>query len=438
MSKQFRTIRGIHDGLTSDVQRWQHIENIARGVFKRHAFSEVRLPVLEPTALFIRSIGEETDIVSKEMYHFEDQGGDDICLRPEGTAGAVRAYLQAGLTRSGPQRWYYAGPMFRRERPQKGRLRQFQQIGVEWFNVQGPLEDAELLAMAHTFLSELNIPSLRLEINSLGCPVCRPGYRDKLVTYLKSRAGHLCGTCNERMETNPMRVLDCKIESCREQLVDAPEITGHLCSDCENHFSGLRHTLDTLHVPWHINPRIVRGLDYYNRTAFEIVTNRLGAQGTVLAGGRYDGLVEELGGPPTPAVGFALGLERLAMLLPAAEPEYPDTGIVVLGEKVNGAARWNPTNAGEAPLGDSVHDYALNTMAEFRTAGCSAMYCGGGSAKRQFKTADREHVRFVVVIGEDEMAAGNITLKDMLDGSQKNLPVKEAIALVRNRFIADK
>ncbi len=411
MGKQLRTIRGIHDGLTAEVQRWQHIEQTARDVFKRHAFSEVRLPVLEPAALFVRSIGEETDIVSKEMYHFEDQGGDDICLRPEGTAGAVRAYLQAGLTRSGSQRWYYTGPMFRRERPQKGRLRQFQQIGAEWLNVQGPLEDAELLAMAHTFLSALNITSLRLEINSLGCPVCRPAYRDKLVAYLGAHAGHLCETCNTRIERNPLRVLDCKIESCRVQLVDAPEMASHLCHDCETHFFGLRQALDTLHIPCDVNPRIVRGLDYYNRTAFEIVTDQLGAQGTVLAGGRYDGLVEELGGPATPAVGFALGLERLAMLLPELKTEYPDIGVVMLG--------------------DSVCDYALNVVAELRAAGCSVVHCGGGGAKRQFRTADREHVRFVVTIGEDEVASGKVTLKDMHDGSQKSFFAKEVVDLVR-------
>ncbi|MDQ6959964.1 MAG: histidine--tRNA ligase [Mariprofundaceae bacterium] len=413
MAKQFRTIRGIHDGLTSEVKRWQHIEQTARDVFRHHAFSEVRLPVLEPTALFVRSIGEETDIVSKEMYRFEDRGGEDICLRPEGTAGAVRAYLQAGLTRSGPQRWYYVGPMFRRERPQKGRLRQFQQIGVEWFGVSGPSADAELLTMAHTFLSALGIPSLHPEINSLGCPVCRPAYRGKLAAYLESHATHLCETCNTRMEKNPMRVLDCKIESCQTQLAEAPEMASHLCHDCETHFSGLKQALDALDIPYCVNPRIVRGLDYYNRTAFEIVTRQLGAQGTVLAGGRYDGLVEELGGPATPAVGFALGLERLAMLLPEAETEYPDIGVVVLG--------------------DSVRDYALNVVAELRKGGCSVVHCGGGIAKRQFRAADREHVRFVAVTGEDEMAAGNITLKDMLDGSQKSLLVEEVIALVRQR-----
>ncbi len=409
MSKSFRSIRGIHDGLTSEVRRWRHIEQTARNVFNRYAFSEVRLPVLESTVLFVRSIGEETDIVSKEMYHFTDQGGDDICLRPEGTAGAARAYLQAGLTRSGPQRWYYIGPMFRRERPQKGRLRQFQQIGVEWLNVQGPLEDAELLAMAHTLLSQLGMPSLRLEINSLGCPLCRPDYRNKLVTYLKSRTDNLCETCNGRIERNPMRVLDCKIESCQAQLTEAPEMASHLCHDCKSHFSGLKQALETLDIPYRINSRIVRGLDYYNRTAFEIVTDQLGAQGTVLAGGRYDGLVEELGGPPPPAVGFALGIERIAMLLPETEMEHPDIGVVAIGH--------------------SVSDYALNVATQLRKAGCSVVHCGGGNTRRQFKAADREHVRFVAVIGEDEMHSDHITLKNMADGSQERIGLNQVISI---------
>ena len=401
--KSLQSIRGIHDGLSDEVSRWQQVEQAARKIFARYAYSEVRLPVLEPTELFVRSIGEATDIVSKEMYAFIDQGGDHICLRPEGTAGAVRAYLQGGLTRAGAQRWYYIGPMFRRERPQKGRLRQFQQIGVEMFGVSGPVEDAEMLAMAHAFLSELGISGLNLEINSLGCPICRPGYRDILVDYLKIRAEKLCETCNERIEKNPLRVLDCKLESCQMELVDAPEMIGHLCGECETHFNGLRQGLDALAVPYHVNPRIVRGLDYYNRTAFEVVTSQLGAQGTVLAGGSYDGLVQELGGPVTPAIGFAAGIERLAMLLDDVEPAKPEIAMVAIG--------------------DAVLAYALQQAATLREAGLSVVFCGGGSAKRQFKVADRERARFVVVIGEDEMQAGQLTLKDMTSGEQRRLDV---------------
>ena len=401
--KSLQSIRGVHDGLSGEVSRWQQVEQAARKIFARYAYSEVRLPVLEPTELFVRSIGEATDIVSKEMYAFTDQGGDHICLRPEGTAGAVRAYLQGGLTRAGAQRWYYIGPMFRRERPQKGRLRQFQQIGVEMFGVAGPVEDAETLAMAHAFLSELGISGLSLEINSLGCLTCRPGYRDILVDYLKIRAEKLCETCNERIEKNPLRVLDCKLESCQTELVDAPEMIGHLCGECEAHFNGLRQGLDALAVPYHVNPRIVRGLDYYNRTAFEVVTSQLGAQGTVLAGGRYDGLVQELGGPVTPAIGFAAGIERLAMLLDDVEPAKPEIAMVAIG--------------------DAVLAYALQQAAILREAGLSVVFCGGGSAKRQFKIADREAVSYVVVVGEDEMQAGQLTLKDMASGEQRRLDV---------------
>jgi histidyl-tRNA synthetase len=410
LSTQLRSIRGIHDGLPEEVRRWRRIEIAARHVFARYAFSEVRLPVLEPTALFVRSIGSETDIVSKEMYRFEDRGGEDICLRPEGTAGAVRAWLQAGLTRAGAQRWFYIGPMFRRERPQKGRLRQFQQIGVEWLGVAGPSEDVETLAMAHAFLEKLGIPDLALEINSLGCPACRPAYRDKLVAYLEARRESLCETCNTRIGSNPLRVLDCKEKGCQLQLADAPEMISHLCADCQAHFEGLKSGLDALHIPYRINPRIVRGLDYYNRTAFEIITEKLGAQGTVLAGGRYDGLVEELGGPATPAIGFAMGLERLAMLLPESPPQTIDVAVVSLGEEVA--------------------DYSLAVADALRRGGCKTIHCGGGGAKRQFKIADREQVRFVVIIGEEEKRHAHVQLKDMQSGTQQELDIGSAISAI--------
>jgi len=410
LSTQFRSIRGIHDGLPEEVRRWRHIEETARSVFSRYVFSEVRLPVLEPTAMFVRSIGSDTDIVAKEMYRFEDRGGDNLCLRPEGTAGSVRAYLQAGLTRSGAQRWFYIGPMFRRERPQKGRLRQFQQIGVEWFGVSGPVEDVEILCMAHAFLEELGIPELSMEINSLGCPACRPAYRELLVAFLEARREALCETCITRIASNPMRVLDCKVESCQAQLGDAPEMASHLCDDCETHFSGVKAGLDALSIPYVVNPRIVRGLDYYNRTAFEIVTSKLGAQGTVLAGGRYDGLVEEMGGPATAAVGFAMGMERLAMLLPESAAPTVDVAVVAIGETVAG--------------------YALGVADTLRRGGCSVIHCGGGSAKRQFKVADREQARFVAVIGEDEMQQGHVQLKDMQSGSQQAVNIEAALAAI--------
>jgi len=411
MAAKLQSIRGIHDGLPADVRRWRKVEQAARKVFGRHLFDEVRLPVLEPTELFVRSIGEATDIVSKEMYCFQDQGEDHICLRPEGTAGAVRAYLQAGLTRAGAQRWFYIGPMFRRERPQKGRLRQFQQIGVEWFGATGPVEDVEILAMAHDFLVEIGLEKLSIEINSLGCTACRPAYRDMLVAYLEARADKLCDTCRERIGKNPMRVLDCKVESCQAQLTDAPEMVSHLCGDCETHFDGVKSGLDALQVPYRLNPRIVRGLDYYNRTAFEIVTDQLGAQGTVLAGGRYDGLVEELGGPATPAVGFAAGLERLALLLPEEEAAKPDVAVVALG--------------------DAVLNWSLELAGKLRREGLAVVHCGGGGAKRQFKVADREAARFTLVVGEDEMNAGKVTLKNMASGDQQQVDASAIASTVR-------
>ncbi len=408
MAKQkLQSIRGIHDGLPAEVKQWRHIEDVARQVFVAYAFAEVRLPILEPTELFVRSVGEKTDIVSKEMYAFIDQGGDHICLRPEGTAGAVRAYLQAGLTRSGAQRWFYMGPMFRRERPQKGRLRQFQQIGAECFGVAGPIEDAEILAMAQRFLDTLGIKETRLEINSLGCATCRPAYRDVLLAFLQSKKDALCETCHERMDTNPMRVLDCKVQTCQAALADAPEMVSHLCDACDTHFAGLKSGLDALGVGYSVNPRIVRGLDYYNRTAFEFITDQLGAQGTVLAGGRYDGLVESLGGPATPAIGFAAGMERLAMLLPEAQASAPDVAVVVLGEAAVG--------------------YSLQAANQLREAGLRVIHCGGGSAKKQFKMADREGAAFVVTVGEDEMRAGKLMLKDLRTGEQQLVDMDAAL-----------
>ncbi|RMH61177.1 MAG: histidine--tRNA ligase [Zetaproteobacteria bacterium] len=405
MAGTFQSIRGIHDGLPAEVARWRHIEQIARTTFARYAVHEVRLPVLEPTELFVRSIGAATDIVSKEMYAFVDQGNDHICLRPEGTAGAVRAYLQAGLTRAGMQRWYYCGPMFRRERPQKGRLRQFQQIGVEWFAAPGPVSDVEILAMAHAFLQALELSDLRLELNSLGCTRCRPAYRAQLVEFLRQRAEALCRTCHERTEKNPMRVLDCKEPGCQQQLQDAPEIIDHLCSDCATHFQQVRTGLDALDIAYHLNPRIVRGLDYYNRTAFEFVTDRLGAQGTVLAGGRYDGLVRELGGPDTPAIGFAAGLERLAMLVRESSLPTPDVAVVALGQET---LAWSMRQA----------EY-------LRGQGLAVVHCGGGGAKRQFKIADREGARYALIIGADEMRQQLVTLRDMRSGEQRAMRIEE-------------
>ncbi|MDQ6975353.1 MAG: histidine--tRNA ligase [Mariprofundaceae bacterium] len=406
--KKIQSIRGIHDGLPETVCQWQQVESAARTVFSRYAFNEVRLPILEPTHLFVRSIGEQTDIVAKEMYHFVDQGHDHICLRPEGTAGAVRAYLQAGLTRSGLQRWFYVGAMFRRERPQKGRLRQFQQIGAEFFGAAGPLADAEVLAMAWQLVHRLGLQHLTLEINSLGCPACRPGYREKLVLFLRQQTANLCPTCIQRIDSNPMRVLDCKVPQCQQYLQDAPEVISHLCDDCNSHWQGLQAGLTALSIPYCINPRIVRGLDYYNRTAFEIVTDQLGAQGTVLAGGRYDGLVESLGGPATPAIGFAAGVERLALLLPETMAEKAKVTMVAMGN-------------------EAVILASMRHADTLRQAGIATIHAGGGTMKRQMKIADREQTPFCLIIGEDECATGQVMCKNMRNGSQQQQTITQAM-----------
>lgn len=409
MAKKLQSIRGIHDGLPAQVAGWRHVESVARQIFSTYSFQEVRLPILEPTELFVRSVGEATDIVSKEMYHFVDQGGSDICLRPEGTAGAVRAYLQAGLTRSGSQRWFYSGPMFRRERPQRGRLRQFQQIGAELFGASGPLEDAEVLAMAWQLVSKLGLQQLTMEINSLGCGDCRPAYRQLLQEYLRQKTPDLCEQCVQRIESNPMRVLDCKAASCQQQLSDAPEMTSHLCEACDQHFDGLQRGLRALDVPFIHNPRIVRGLDYYNRTAFEIITDQLGAQGTVLAGGRYDGLVQELGGPAIFAIGFAAGVERLALLIAERQLEPVQVCVIAMGE-------------------DEVITQSLQYAALLRGQGLCTIHAGGGSLKRQLKVADREHSRFCLIVGEEEFANKQVKLKNMLDGSQHTCEISAVSA----------
>ncbi len=409
--KKLQSIRGIHDGLPETVCQWQQVESVARSVFSRYAFDEVRLPILEPADLFVRSIGEVTDIVAKEMYHFVDQGDDHLCLRPEGTAGAVRAYLQAGLTRSGMQRWFYMGAMFRRERPQKGRLRQFQQIGAEFFGATGPLADAEVLAMGWQLVHELGLQQLTLEVNSLGCPACRPTYRETLVAFLRTHTSNLCPTCIQRIDSNPMRVLDCKVAACQACLHDVPEMIDHLCHDCDSHWQGLQAGLTTLAIPYRINARIVRGLDYYNRTAFEIISDQLGAQGTVLAGGRYDGLVESLGGPATPAIGFAAGVERLALLLPQRAPAKPQVTMVAMGN-------------------DDLLLTSMRYADALRQAGIATIHGGGGTMKRQMKIADREQTPFCIIIGEDELTTDTVMCKNMADGGQQRVTLAQAIQTI--------
>ncbi|MCD6186805.1 MAG: histidine--tRNA ligase, partial [Desulfuromusa sp.] len=294
-------IKGMNDILPGDVETWQFLEQSAREVFGLYGFSEIRTPVVEKTQLFSRSIGETTDIVEKEMYTFSDKSENSLTLRPEGTAPVVRSFIQNRLHTLDPiSKLFYLGPMFRYERPQKGRYRQFHQIGAEVIGVEDAKIDAQVLAMLHQYFNHIGITAVSLQINSLGCPDCRPGYRQELIAYLESRLNNLCADCQRRYQTNPLRVLDCKAKGCQEATVDAPSVIEHLCSSCNDHFTQVKEYLQALQIPFTVNSRMVRGLDYYVRTTFELITDQLGSQNAVAAGGRYDGLVESLGGPALP------------------------------------------------------------------------------------------------------------------------------------------
>lgn len=407
-----RKLKGFRDLLPDESGLWQRIEEVTRAVFGRYGFEEVRLPLLEETRLFARSIGEATDIVEKEMYTFTDQGGTSVTLRPEGTASAVRAYLENGLHRAEPKaRWYYFGPMFRRERPQKGRLRQFHQVGAECFGWADPGADADVLCLLWDFFGELGLGGrVSLEVNSLGCPSDRARYVERLRDALRPRAGDLCENCQRRLEVNPLRVIDCKSAHCREVTADAPSLLEDLCRDCAEHFGAVRRILEAQGIPHAVNPRMVRGLDYYNRTTFELLSGDLGAQNAVAAGGRYDGLVETLGGPAIPALGFALGVERLAMLLGAEAAPRPRPLVSFVHQ------------------GPAALEEALVLRRELLRRGVAAdVDYEARSFKAQFRSADRAGARFALVLGENEVAAGTATLKDLAAGTQETLPRGEVV-----------
>ena len=405
-----QALKGFKDILPDEVGVWQHIEATARDIFQRFGFTEIRVPILEKTELFARSIGEATDIVEKEMYSFTDRNGDSITMRPEGTASVLRAFIEHGLQAKLPvQRLYTIGPMFRHERPQKGRLRQFHQMSVEVLGLDHPRLDAELIAMGWLILEELGLTT-SLQINSLGCPACRPAYKEALVTFLAERKEHICEDCQRRSQTNPLRVLDCKSSHCQEQYVNAPAIIDHLCPGCAEHFTQTKASLDLLAVPYAVNPFMVRGLDYYTRTTFELITDALGAQSAVGAGGRYDGLVEQLGGAKNmPGIGFAMGMERLALLLSQqnadACPE-PSTDLFV------------------AALGEEAAVRAFPLVHLLRRKGLQvAMDLEGKSLKSQMKQADRAKARFALILGEEELAKGDAVLRDMSSKEQQQVPL---------------
>lgn len=417
---KLQSIRGMNDLLPEQSAVWQYIEKQIGDVLAGYGYREIRMPLLEQTELFRRSIGEVTDIVEKEMYTFEDRNGDSLTLRPEGTAGCVRACNQNGLLHNQVQRLWYAGPMFRHERPQKGRLRQFHQIGVEAFGLSGPDIDAEMLAMTARLWRRLGIDrAVSLQINSLGSAEERASYRAALVEYLSKRTEQLDADSQRRLESNPLRILDSKDEATQAVLADAPVLSQFLGEESRLHFAQFCRLLDAAGVPYAINPRLVRGLDYYSKTVFEWVTENLGAQGTVCAGGRYDGLVEQLGGKPCPAVGFALGMERLALLLDAlgAVPDsvgrYLDVYLVAAGDVEKDALL----------LGEKLREQCPGIRLQLN--------CGGGSIKSQMKKADRSTAPIALILGEDERDRGSVTVKFLReDRPQQTIPQAELSSFV--------
>ena len=408
-------VKGMNDILPGQVGRWQEIERVSREVFALHGYREVRTPVVEPYALYARGVGEATDIVNKEMYVFEDKGEEKLALRPEGTAGTVRAYIEHGAHVEGPQKWFYVGPMFRRERPQKGRYRQFHQIGVEAFGIAEPAIDVEQIAMLADLFRRLGVAPL-VHVNSVGDAACRPAYLEQLRTWLRARSEALCADCRERTERNPLRVLDCKVPTCQPVLAEAPRLLERLCDGCRIHFDAVRQGLDDLGVGYQVNPRLVRGLDYYVRTAYEFTSDALGSQSAVAGGGRYDGLVETLGGQPTPGIGFGMGEERLALILEAAGRPIPEARPEVFFVSADDAGRRE----------------AMRRAAELRRAGIACdLDARGGKLARQFKQAERVGARYAVVVGGNEAASGQAKLKDM--STREEVPVELSGLVARFR-----
>lgn len=398
-----KAIKGTQDILPSEVYKNQFIEQIVIDIAGKFGFKEIRIPVFEHTELFQRGVGETTDVVQKEMYTFDDKGGRSITLRPEGTAGVARAFLEHGLFNEAlPQKLCYVINCYRYEKPQAGRWREFQQFGVEMLGTSSPAADAEVISLANEIFAFLGIENLQLELNSIGCPECRKNYHNALREYFESKKENLCPTCLERLSKNPMRILDCKSPICKEICEGAPAIIDYICDDCSAHFESVKKYLDVMNIDYVVNPRIVRGLDYYTRTVFEFVSTQIGAQGTVCGGGRYDGLVEELGGPHTPSLGFAMGTGRLLMLLEAQGIELPAPGACELYI---------------APMGENASLEAMRIVSDLRASGVSSQTdVAGRSLKAQMKYADKIGARYTMVLGDNEIEQGKANLKNMDSG----------------------
>lgn len=397
--------KGTKDVLPAESYKWHYIENIVRDITGKYGFSEIRTPTFEHTELFLRGVGETTDIVNKEMYTFEDKGKRSITLKPEGTAGVARSYVENGLSEAPqPMKMYYITPVFRYERPQAGRLREHHQFGVELYGSDSPYADVEVISVAKTLFDRLGIENLELNINSIGCPVCRAEYNKALKDYLKDHIDGMCPTCKERLDKNPLRILDCKEERCKAINANAPKVIDYLCDDCRNHHETVKNILTSLGISFKVNPNIVRGLDYYTKTVFEFVSTSIGAQGTVCGGGRYNNLVKEVGGKPTPAVGFGMGIERLIMVLEALG--------LSLGEN-------DVPSVYLAPLSQNEMMDTYRLVAELRAKGVSVdTDIMGRSLKAQMKYAGKRGYKYVVVLGESELANGLAKIKIMATGEE--------------------
>jgi len=416
VAKLIQAIRGMNDILPEQTPYWQYVENTFRQLMQSYGYHEIRMPIVESTALFKRSIGEVTDIVEKEMYTFEDRNGDSLTLRPEGTASCVRAAMQHGLLHNQIQRLWYTGPMFRHERPQKGRYRQFHQFGVEAFGLSGPDIDAELIMMSNRLWQQLGMSDdVTLELNSLGSSEARQQYREVLVKYFESHQAELDEDSQRRLHTNPLRILDSKNPEMQKLNENAPKLIDHLDAESKQEFETLCKTLDDAGVSYKINPRLVRGLDYYSKTVFEWVTDKLGAQGTVCAGGRFDGLVEQLGGKATPAIGFALGIERLIELLEIPNDVQHDNNLdvylVLIGEK---------SLSKGIPLAEKWRNEVSGLKLQ--------MNCGGGSIKSQMKKADKSRARLAFILGDDELEKNSLTIKFLREKKEQEIIGLDSIA----------
>ena len=404
--------KGTQDLLPAQTEKWQVVEDVMRSEAKIHGFGEIRTPVFEDTRLFQRSVGETTDVVQKEMYTFNDKGGRSVTLRPEGTAGAVRAMLEHGMYNDGlPLRLSYFTSCYRYENTQAGRLREFHQFGLEVFGTQSPIADAELIGTAKSIFSRLGVRNLKLEINSIGCPDCRAKYYEALRAYFSDYRDQLCETCQGRLERNPMRILDCKSPVCSKIAAGAPRMLDYLCDDCRTHFESVKTYLDAINIEYTVNPSIVRGLDYYTKTVFEFVSDDLGAQSTVCGGGRYDGLVEEMGGQPMPALGFGLGMERLMMILDAQKVEFPEpeTCDLFIGALGN-AARLEAFK-----LAHSLQEYSISAACDINDRGLKA----------QMKYADKIAAKYSLVLGDDELATKKAVVKNMKTGEKSKIDLSK-------------